>query len=486
MSGHEEIGADNTSMELVDVAATGTASQSSLSDYSRPDGAQAAVGGIASGDFAIHTETEENPWWSLDLGSWYPVESIVVRNRKDPRYRARARTLRVEVSERGDEWTLLHAGLVHFGVDDDTCLRIPLAGQVLVRYVKISLDETAPLHLTRVEVLVSRQSLLARRVLESVGVQFSQPARFSDGRLRPETYRVHNLMPNGTSTPSGLRVIREGRFANNVLQMVQAIEVARKYGLGFVQMFESEHFDFSRSAPIQQPRILSSSAPRPESVTVEGDFFYPDRIAPALGRSTSYSPDVVAGAREWLVPYLDLPGGGESVASDELLVHIRTGDLFGERPHPRYGQPPLAFYVAAIERALELDFKQVRIIAEDRLNPVINALEAHLLAVGVPSSSQIGQSLGHDLATLIAGRGLVFGRGTFGLAICMLSSNVRVVFEATGSRAYPLMFPSMEHLVSANIAEAGYGPFRHWDGSPEQRAEMLTYPREALQLVEHR
>ncbi|MFM9500519.1 hypothetical protein ACKI1Q_44045, partial [Streptomyces galilaeus] len=81
------------SVELIDVAASGVASQSSLSRWSRSEGAQAAVSGDFSRDFTIHTEEEEHPWWQLDLGAWYPVERVVIRNRRDPAYWDRTKTL---------------------------------------------------------------------------------------------------------------------------------------------------------------------------------------------------------------------------------------------------------------------------------------------------------------------------------------------------------------------------------------------------------
>jgi len=66
------------------VAIKGKASQSSVG-YDAP--AEFAIDGNTNGDFdkksTTHTETEDNPWWEVDLGSEQSVDSVVVWNRTD-------------------------------------------------------------------------------------------------------------------------------------------------------------------------------------------------------------------------------------------------------------------------------------------------------------------------------------------------------------------------------------------------------------------
>ncbi len=465
--------------DLVDIAPRGKATQSSVSRWSTLAGAQAAVTGDFSRDFTIHTDvTTELPWWSLDLGSWYPVDAIVVRNRKDPKYWSLAKTLRIEASEDGDTWTILHRGLTYFGADDANALTIPLAGQLPMRYLRISLEEKKYLHLNRVEVLVRAAVANDRRLMQAIGISFSKLTRYSHGAIKPETYRVHAEDDMPRTRVSGLRVVRSGRFANNVIQMARALQVATKYELDFVQMIDSDHFDFARPLQDQRPRVVDSEAVLdPGSTIIEGDFFYADRLKVALDGT----PSIASVVRERLVPYLNIPVLSAAPPADELVVHVRSGDLFGDRPHPMYGQPPFAFFASAINHAKSAGFNRVRVVAEDRLNPVVNALERHLNSTGVPVKMQIGEDLGTDLATLIAARGLVFGVGTFGLAICMLSSQVEVVIEASGGAAYRSTFPDLD-VVSARLT-ASYGPFQRWDNSVAQASEMLSYPLGGIEIV---
>ncbi|EMI17019.1 protein containing DUF1549 [Rhodopirellula maiorica SM1] len=66
------------------VALSGTATQSSTG-FNGP--AKFAIDGNISGNFqdrtVIHTQTEDNPWWEVDLGAEHPVDRIALWNRTD-------------------------------------------------------------------------------------------------------------------------------------------------------------------------------------------------------------------------------------------------------------------------------------------------------------------------------------------------------------------------------------------------------------------
>ncbi len=58
--------------------------------------------------------------------------------------------------------------------------------------------------------------------------------------------------------------------------------------------------------------------------------------------------------------------------NDDLVIHIRTGDIFKSRIiHPKYGQPPLSFYMLVISF---LNPSSIRFIFEDFSNPIIKLL----------------------------------------------------------------------------------------------------------------
>ena len=56
---------------------------------------------------------------------------------------------------------------------------------------------------------------------------------------------------------------------------------------------------------------------------------------------------------------------------DELYIHLRGGDIFGNHPSRAYAQPPLCFYEKIINKN---KFKNIYILAMDKRNIVLNAL----------------------------------------------------------------------------------------------------------------
>lgn len=91
------------------VATKGKASQSSVA-YEGP--AEFAIDGNTNGDFdkksTTHTETEDNPWWEVDLGQEQNVDSVVVWNRTDGNIGDRLNNFRLVAldANRQPVWTM--------------------------------------------------------------------------------------------------------------------------------------------------------------------------------------------------------------------------------------------------------------------------------------------------------------------------------------------------------------------------------------------
>jgi hypothetical protein len=59
---------------------------------------------------------------------------------------------------------------------------------------------------------------------------------------------------------------------------------------------------------------------------------------------------------------------------DDLYIYIRGGDIFKilNRSNKNYGQPPLCFYIKVLKK---FKFRKIRIISQDKLNPILILLE---------------------------------------------------------------------------------------------------------------
>jgi len=137
------------------VALNCNASQSSFysADKKNPS---LACNGSKNGYFSFHTELEEYPWWSVDLGKLLKIKAIVIYNRTDVA-RERVKFLRVFISDNQIDWVGVysHNGRPPFGGVDTDYLIPPLTLElenVNARYIKIDIAERNYLHLDEVEV----------------------------------------------------------------------------------------------------------------------------------------------------------------------------------------------------------------------------------------------------------------------------------------------------------------------------------------------
>ncbi|WP_395630427.1 discoidin domain-containing protein [Aquidulcibacter sp.] len=135
----------------VNIAAKGTASQSSLSPWSHSDTeAQHAVCGIRTGRPAFHTTLEDQPWWKLEFGQEERVNEVLIFNRIDGEQQ-RTRYLNVDVTSDGKSWNTIyqHDGSL-FGGIDGMPLRVRIDQQI--KALRLRLPGRGYFHLDQVEV----------------------------------------------------------------------------------------------------------------------------------------------------------------------------------------------------------------------------------------------------------------------------------------------------------------------------------------------
>lgn len=134
------------SYKIINVAAGKTAKIGSESRWSTPQD-RTDVLKDSSRDFSFHTSGDDFPYLEIDLHDTYRIENIRIFNRKSG-YQYLSRTIIVESSRDGVNWTLLHSGLVYWS----GCFEIPCSGMLQARYIRLRLGEKSFFHLHHVEV----------------------------------------------------------------------------------------------------------------------------------------------------------------------------------------------------------------------------------------------------------------------------------------------------------------------------------------------
>lgn len=287
-----------------------------------------------------------------------------------------------------------------------------------------------------------------------------------------------------------LRVSRWKRFGNSVRQMANLFHVARRYGAVRIE-FPAPHALFAGprtgtatiawTPPVQLSPALAGLLP--ERPGLMGDFFS-IRSLGLVPSPADQARVLVEDLRPLIVP--EVARVNVEVLESDLVLHFRGGDVFGsdgpDRVNQRYGQPPLAYYLAAVARERP---RRVWLVYEDRSNPAVDAAEAALRRQGIEVRSQ-SASLAEDLNVLLNARTLIASFGSFCLATAALSVRLR--------KLYLFGPPVATHLqLGIRTTEAidipgdyrGAATSDNWRATSEQLKLMVSYPQHAIGFREH-
>lgn len=152
---------------------------------------------------------------------------------------------------------------------------------------------------------------------------------------------------------------------------------------------------------------------------------------------------------------------------NDLLIHIRSSDIFSNNPHPAYLTPPLSYYVNIINKN---NFNEIYLIAEDRINPCIN----RLLQLYPKIKFKI-QSLEEDVKLILGAKNVVMGFGTFIPSLLLVSDNIKELYKPSYMNNDETdMLNKMIKVF--NIELSAYKKrMTPWKNTLEQRKFMLTY-----------
>ena len=475
------------SLVRVNVAKGKPCWQSSWSTHSVGHDAGRAVSGVMPEAFAFHTEVEPNPWWMVDLEESLTIDRIVIHNRIDALVE-RAEGLHVEISSDGRKWELVYTGGQRF-LSGEQALVLNFDLNTKARLIRLSLRTVQYLHLAQVEVFaVAAIDILPRHGLREMALlgDLSTP-RAAERNRTNNAYTLEGEDPSAPgSTIAGLRIVPFGRFGNRVFQLINAIALARRIGSRFVKV--PSHDQVSLPAPVTAEGLtfLPEDADWPEpGIFFAGTFFFADDLSPVLDDlGAQERQDII---RDIIRPHFlqKLPPVAAAGPEDDLTIHIRSGDIFSGGSEPAgYTQPPLSFYTLLISRLwAEGEINHVTLVFEDRANPCVDAL-IHFLVQGNIAHRLQSASLAEDLAVLLKARRLVFGYGTFGILVAMLSSAVSTVycFETLNERDFKEI-PSIGSVVVVRDRAGGYTKAGEWQNTIAQRMLMLEYPEKSLEFI---
>lgn len=278
-----------------------------------------------------------------------------------------------------------------------------------------------------------------------------------------------------------------GRFGNQVLEAACALSFAREIGLPRVAVENPDPFpagthSIDGIALISRENLVSRNTTgsllasffrslRP-AIQVRGAFFlaWNDNLGK---RSPSPSLDTY---RE-LGELLERVESSELLGPTEVVIHVRSGDVFSTPVNRAYGQPPLAYYQVAV---LSQEWSKVWVVAQDHHNPVVDALLGWLVDQSIPHEF-VSAGFRGDVRLLRRSRNIVASRGTFIPSIAAVSAHPQKIFLFE-NEVLPVPLDDAVRIIDRCGDFSSQVLQRNWTASAEQLVLLTSYPRECLEF----
>ncbi|MHC2105175.1 coagulation factor 5 8 type domain-containing protein [Methylobacterium sp. CM6246] len=441
------------------------------------DAPTSALVDLAAGRAPQRVVEADRTWLDLDLGGRFPVRSVVGIPCGEGGSVAEGAIL---FSQDGVTWSA--PGIASRPVESEAgTVVIEADERAWTRSVRVAMPASMPNVTVRVMCEEAAFDLIALRAMLGLDVTLLNE---KPGANAFTAYTLESNPGRTSGALVGVAVFQNGAFGNCLIQYIIALSVAKALNLKYVAV---PKFDRSKVIFLTERltcdgiTFLPPDEPLPtDGYFLSGLFFDPMQFQRQV--SLDAPPDSRAIIQGMIRPLFNgLPATVPPKPDDQLLIHIRSGDIFSTWVDPHYPQPPFAFYRMVIDRLLgEGRIRSIKLVFENRLNPVIAAVEAYAQGLGLPVETQ-SESLIADVTALVNGRYLVFGLGTFGPAICHLSERVEQVFYFASN--WPQIFrgiPSIDRVIEVRDLEERYIKVGAWQNTDAQRRMMIEYPAEAL------
>jgi hypothetical protein len=290
-----------------------------------------------------------------------------------------------------------------------------------------------------------------------------------------------------------LKLSFNGRWGNYVLQMINMFHLAEKLECKKVYIHRTDVFALSQRCVLHGIVVdLIENASCGEGYQLEGVFFDMRSLKSLVSdlspqRRRKLALKYIRPLMPALNPRIDVVG------REELVIHIRSGDIFqgaegqggSQMGGALYIQPPLAFYLIVAAESFINGLTSAVVISENSLNPTIYPLVEELQKIGYAVSLRLNHDLMSDLNYLLAARRAVFANGTIGIAVALISSVITdgYFFEKDGTGTqfdvdcFIGDFIKKHYILSKSGSYIKKG---EWKNTVEQRSLMVSLPTSEL------
>ena len=233
-----------------------------------------------------------------------------------------------------------------------------------------------------------------------------------------------------------------GRLGNNIMQLRNIISIAISYKHNI--KINAKKLNFFDLSVIEKYFNKYNNS---EIITDKNNFFYNSRLP--------FPNDIFKQNIEEINKILQkafLINNINKLPENDLVIHIRSADIFISNPHPNYVPPPLSYYTKEIDK---YKYEKIHIICEDTINPVTNEL-LKLYKNAVYEKN----TLEKDIRIILGATNIIYSVGTFIPSLLLLSNNNKYIYGKACNN---------EELKEY------YKIMKPWKNTIEQRNYILTY-----------
>ncbi len=243
-----------------------------------------------------------------------------------------------------------------------------------------------------------------------------------------------------------------GRTGNNVMQIIRAIHYANLNNHNII-IFNNHNLLNSNIIKLQNTE-------NSDQLQIRDNFFYLKKyniIDPEPYLMKEYF-------QKYIKPIFKIDKNNIIINDKILYIHFRGGDIFSNKPHKAYVQPPLSYYKNIIN-----NYNNTILVCEDKQNPCINEL------LNKENIEYISNTLEKDLSILSNVSNLVIGFGTFGFLLYLMNPYLKNLY-IPDFFINELPNGSWGNEVKVHIIELpNYIKVGEWKNNTEQRKLMLEY-----------
>ena len=248
-----------------------------------------------------------------------------------------------------------------------------------------------------------------------------------------------------------------GRLGNNITQIVNAIYFAHYKKIKIIKFPKIKYFSNTNI-------VIKNMKPIDDNKNYMHDFFSRKKISSSFNVPENIFEEKI-NIRNDLNNILNYEELNIKMNNEDLVIHVRSGDVYAKSPHSGWIQPPLNFYEKIIESN---KWEKIYLICEDNKSPVIKTLLNKYKKIIFET-----RPLKKDIYYILNSKNICFGMGSFIPSLLLFNNNIKKIYYPQYCHRYLIDLIDYENRYTYKLDN--YIKKGEWKNTKEQIKIILNY-----------